>query len=251
MVRATLVTLVQLVGELPDQAAHGRQAYHEHSGLLGGDATVMLAPQSGAWAVDHLQPVTAEPGDPRPPLDVLTYWSRAISRETDTAVGLFGTVEHAADRLDAQLTDAARLSLFPRMVRDLARLLHSVENVVHAGDRPDVSRVPCLDCGTRLHRVWTKTEHDDYWRCPKCGQVYDQGRYDRAQHDQLASRGAERFVPLTDAVAATGRPEQTIRGWARDGLVRSRRTPGRPREVWWPDVRERHQDTPTRKRGKS
>jgi hypothetical protein len=151
------------------------------------------------------------------------------------------------DLLDTQLSRIAGTHLFAPLARDLDRLLHSVENVLHAGHRPEVSRVPCLSCGTRLIKVWAETEEHDHWRCRVCGETYDHGRYERAKHDQLASRGAERFVPLTDAVAVTGRPDETVRRWVRLGYVATRREAGRL-QVWWPHVREQHRTTPTRKR---
>ena len=248
LVRATISTLRGLFTNLPGQAIHGRQAYHEHGGLLGGDATVMLTPASPRWDADRVRVVTADPGDVRPPLDVLVYWARVIAAGTSTLVGPLPTVADACGYHDRQLDQTIRLDIWPSYAKDIGRLLHSVENVVHAGHRPDVSRVPCWDCGTRLQRVWTDSEAHDYWRCPGCGELYDHGRYERAKHDQLHSRGADRFVALVDAVAATGRPEQTVRAWVVQGLVETRKNPGGPREVWWPDVRDRHRITPIRKR---
>jgi hypothetical protein len=252
LVRATLTTIRGLVTNLPGQAVHGRQAFHEHGGLLGGEATVMLTPASPSWDAELIRVVMVEvPGDVRPPLDVLTYWARVVARDTSTTVGPLVDVEAASTYLERQLHLAVRLDVWPVLMKDLARLLHSVENVVHAGHRPDVSRVKCWECGERLVKVWTDTEPHDYWRCPGCGEVYDRGRYDRAQHDQLASQGAERFVPISDAVVVTGRSERTVRGWVRLGLVEARHRPGALLEVWWPDVRDRHRVTPIRRRRKA
>lgn len=247
--RENLDVVGQYVEELPHQAVNGRQAYHQSHGIPGGDALVMLAPASPHRPIGSTRPVYSELGDPRPPLDVLAYWSNRWREEANQPTDLPPTMPRVLEHLDGQLHRMADTPLFHRLARDLARLLHQVENVLHAGDRPDRSRVPCLGCGTRLVKVWADTEVRDHWRCPLCGEVYDQGRYERAKHDQLASRGADRFVPLPDALAVTGRPEQTVRTWVRLGYVETRKAPGSGRlEVWWPDVRDRHRTTPTRRR---
>lgn len=247
--RLNLAVVGELAGHLAVHAARGRLAYHNHDGLLGGDATVMMAPASPSWPDGDTRPVTVDlPGDVRPPLDVLASWvnrwaaDRHSSRVLPTH-DLAWCVEH----LSSQLHLIAATDTFAPLARDLARLLTSMENLLHAGDRPDVSRVPCWDCGTRLHLIWTDSADHDYWRCPVCGQTFDHLRYIACRHFQLASRGADRFVLLADAVAVTGRPEQTVRTWAREGLIGSRRVAGHI-EVWWPDVRDRDLTTPTRRR---
>jgi hypothetical protein len=249
MARLNLAVIAELVGHLPDQAVYGRQAYRTHEGIPGGEATVMMVTASSSWPLGWYVPITTElPGDMRPPVDVLTYWEvrwRHQSRHTQRPGP---DLDRAVGYLDRELHRLAEDQAFPGLAKDLARVLGQLEAVLHAGDRADVSRVPCLDCGTRLHKSWGSTPTQDHWRCPVCGQVYDQGRYERAKHDQLASRGAERYVPLMDAVAVTGRPEQTLRAWARLGLVDARRTASGRVEVWWPDVRQRHLVTPTRRR---
>lgn len=239
----------ELVAALPAQATLGRHAYHQHHGVPGGDATVMLAPASPRRPVGELQAVHAEHGDPRPPLDVLSYWTNVWRAEVGNRTDLPPTMDRAADYLDRHLHRIADTRLFAKLAKDLGQVVYQLENVLHAGHRPEVSRVPCLECGTRLVKVWTDKEVDDHWRCPACGETYDAGRYERAKHEQLASRGADRFVPVSDAVAVTGRPEQTVRAWMLRGWVEARRDRATGRlEVWWPDVRDRHRTTPTRRR---
>lgn len=245
--RENLDEVVVLVEELPGQAVNGRQAWHHHHGVPGGDALVMLTPASPRRAGGQLRRVYAEPGDPRPPLDVLAYWVNRWADHQGQALQVHQEMRKLHNQLDGQLHLIAASSLFAHLARDLARVRVSLENVLHAGDRPELSRVPCLVCGVRLVKVWTDQETRDHWRCPACREVYDQGRYERAKHDQLASRGANRFVPVSDAIAVTGRPEQTVRAWMRSGQVQVRREAGRLL-VWWPDVREKHRATPTRKR---
>lgn len=249
MARLNLAMVGELVSHLPTHAILGRQAWHEHDGLLGGDATVMLTPASPTWPVGDTRTVTTEqPNDVRPPLDVLVSWiNRWHGPRHDSLTYPTHDLGWCIDHLDSQLHPIADTPMFTPMARDLARVVHQLETVLHAGDRPDLSRVPCWDCGTRLHLVWADDPDHDSWRCPVCGQTFDHARYVACRHYQLASRGADRFVVVADAVAVTGRPEQTVRAWARDGLIQSRRTSGHL-EVWWPDVRDRDRTTPTRRR---
>jgi ribosomal protein L37AE/L43A len=129
---------------------------------------------------------------------------------------------------------------FVPLARTLTATVRQLEDVLMDGVRPERSRVPCLECGTRLMKVWTDKAADDHWTCPRCGESYDHGRYERAKHDQLSSTGAERYVYLTDAASALGRHVETVRSWVRKGLVhRTRDTAGRT-VIWWPDVREQH-----------
>jgi hypothetical protein len=243
--------VLELLDALPEEQVNGRQTYHQHHGVPGGDATVMLVPASPTWDEGEARSTHPDqPDDVRPPLDVLAAWSIRW-RASCGAPAQPVTIEGVTDHLAGQLHLIAASTMFLPFARDLGSLLHQMENVLHAGDRPDVSRVPCLSCGTRLQKQWADQADHDYWRCPVCGDRYDHGRYQRAQYDQLASRGADRFVPLMDAVAVTGRSEETVRSWVREGLVDSRREPGRPREVWWPDVRDRHRVTPVRSRGRA
>jgi hypothetical protein len=249
LARENLKAIRELVPYLPGHAVQGRQALHVHNGIPGGDATVMLAPASPGRAPGLIVVVRVEvPNDPRPPLDVLTYWTNIWRAYTENPTTLAPNMGRACDYLGRVLSQVAEDTAFPALAKDLSRVLHQVENVLHAGERPDVSRVPCWDCGTRLQKVWADKEAHDGWRCPTCGEVYDHGRYERAKHDHLASGGADRFVPVSDAVAVTGRPEQSVRTWVRQGHIRSRRGTSGRLEVWWPDVRERHQATPTRRR---
>lgn len=251
--RLNLAMIGELASHLALHAVLGRQAFHVHEDIPGGDATVMMAPASTGWAIgSYVRAIPELPHDVRPPLDVLAYWMRRWEDWTSAPPSLdTPSLDLAETYLGRVLHLIAATRLFVGLAHDLAGVTRELENVLHAGDRAEVSRVPCWDCGSRLLKVWGDQAKADHWRCPTCGELYDQGRYERAQHDQLASRGADRFVPLMDAVAVTARPEQTIRAWVRDGLVETRRLPGGTREVWWPDVRERHLVTPRRSRGTS
>ena len=240
-VRGNLADLARVVLMLPVQAVAGRQAYHQHEGVPGGDAVVLLAPATPRWGGGWpVHAGVADATDPRPPLDVLAHWVRLWADLGGVSVARAPqAVPDAVAWLDARLQDLAGHPRFADMARDVARTLHQVENVVHAGERPDVSRVPCWDCGARLHKVWADVEAADHWRCPSCGEVYDHGRYERAKRDHLHSTDADRFVSVSDAVSVTGRPDATVRLWIARGHVEARPGPTGRLEVWWPDVRDR------------
>jgi hypothetical protein len=251
LARDNLGGIRELALQLPEQSRSGRQAFHTHDGVPGGDATVMLSPAATSWPNGQAEPVRAElPLDVRPPLDVLAYWSNLWRLHTRNPTEHVPTLGRVIDHLDRTLSVMADEQLFALLAHDLGSVLRQIENVVHGGDRPDVSRVPCWDCGTRLQKVWADREDADSWWCPVCGEDYDQGRYERAKHDHLHSRGADHFVQLMDAVAVTGRPEQTVRGWVRDGLVETQRGASGRLEVWWPDVRDLHRIAAMRQKSK-
>lgn len=243
MVRDHLAAVRDLSTHLHDEAVNGRRSLS--SPIPGGDALVLLAPghyrRAGDLTVDERR------NDPRPVRAVVGFWVTRVTTwrgdpTPDPSLGAW------LDYLDRNLHEIARGRTFPDLARDLTRLRRQIEDVLFDGDRPEVSRVPCLACGTRLFKVWETKPEADHWRCPKCGETYDRGRYDRAKHDHLASTGAERYVPVPMAVAVIGRPEQTVRAWIRRGLVETRRDPNTGRLfAWWPDVRAAHLQAKSRR----
>lgn len=238
MARDHLSTIRVLATHLHDESVHGLRSLHAE--VPGGDALVLLAP--GNYA-STLSPRDERRNDPRPVFTVLYYWTVWWAEHRPGP-----TLGAVIDYLGEHLHDMAQHRQFPLLARDLSRTRRQMEDVLYDGDRPEVSRVPCWDCGTRLHKVYGDLPAADHWRCPRCGEHYDRGRYDRAKHDHLASQGAERYVPVPIAVAAIGRPEQTVRAWIRRELVQTRRDPSNGRVyVWWPDVRAAHLLTRSRR----
>lgn len=257
-IRGDLAAVLLLTGHLAEEAMTGRPAYVTHNNVPGGNALVMLAP--GANRHTYLKQIAArlERGlstahvhdeaadDPQPPLAVLTYWVEAWSHQTPTRRG---SLDEAVRYLDEHLHEKATSPGVLVFGRDVQRLRRTLEDVLHDGERAEVTRVPCWECGARLVKVYGQAVKDDHWECPRCRAQYDQGRYDRAKYDHLASTGAERYVLVTDAVGAIGRPEQTVRAWIRKGLVDTRRDDLTGRLlIWWPHVRARHLETPRRAR---
>lgn len=259
-IRENLGQVYALTEHLADEATHGRIAYQTHDTVPGGNALVMLGPGADRHAyfnqlayrmAQHLDVSHTDMehrDDPRPPLALLANWADRWRHTRGQTASRTPTMDSTVDYLGRNLHEAARHPAILGFAGDLEALVRSLEDVLHDGDRAETTRVPCLRCGTRLEKVYGITEGEDHYRCPGCRDLYNQGRYDRAKHDQLASLGAERYVLLTDAIGAIGRPEQTVRSWIRRGKVRALRHPETRRLlVWWPDVRMQHRDHPRRR----
>jgi len=180
------------------------------------------------------------PGDPVPPLLVLATWEDDW-RQTfgHGAAPHLASVETAAAYLDRTLAHAAQWhDAWDEFHGDLRATVARLENVLQEGEREERSRVPCTKCGTRLVRRYEAKVADDHWECPKCGKVYNKVAYHNAHRHHLASGYADRWVPLVDAIDATGRSSATVRSWVQREDVQSRRDPTTGRVyVWWPDVR--------------
>lgn len=253
--KTNLADIVDRIHELPAEALYGKAAT---SPLPGGQATVALGPRSsGAAAFASDDPEDWPRDDDWHPLDVLETWSVMWW-------SWFGTPE-PTQRLTAAdyaeyLTSVLHLAAatqptvdewppdVPDMLRDIEKLKARLEDVTHAGDRPQRSQVPCLDCGERLEHRYsnpdgTEPENDnpdnDRWVCPRCRRTYTDAEYRLAKAEHLGT--AEHFVPIATAAAAAGRSDWTIRDWVRRGLVAAACDPRtRLLVVWWPHVHAEH-----------
>lgn len=256
--RVALGRVGVLTGKLRVEATLGRGSLHPQAGIPGGVALVLASPaatEHGYAAqlahrvanqldVSHTNEEHAD--DPRPPLAVLTHWedrTRALLGDPTKAAPDVG---ESVAYLDRHLHELARDVSFVAFSRTMDATVRQLEDALLDGIRPERSRVPCLECGTRLVKVWTDKAATDHWTCPRCQEVYDHGRYERAKHDQLASTGAERYVYLTDAASALGRHVETVRTWVRKGKVSTTRDPAGRSVIWWPDVRAAHQEAEKR-----
>lgn len=260
MARANLSSVVALTDRLDDEAVNGARALKVSTGIPGGDALALASPGADTtgrahqlahrltYGLDTTHLYDELPGDPRPPLAVLVHWESYWRRKRHQPTDLEPTMGRVAGYLTDNLHHLATEGAFVGFARDVARVVRALEDVLRDGERPERTRVPCWECGTRLVKVYADKASDDHWRCPRCAEVYDKGRYDRAKHDHLASQGAERYVSIADAVATIRRPEQTVRGWIRRGLVDAIRDPATGRMiVWWPHVRAQHSAAQERK----
>lgn len=239
--RTDLRMVGTLAPNLRVEAVNGRSAYAVRQDVPGGDALVMAGPGASPNVV------RPQLGDPIPPLSLLSAWvdtwQHVMHHESMPPVR---DLDYAVEYLDRRLHMMADLhtGTYLVMARELATMRRRVEDVTHDGERADTSRVPCWECGARLVKVYAAKVGDDHWCCPRCGEMYDQHRYERALHDHLASNGAARMVYVTDATAAIGRPVQTVRAWIRTGRVETDRDPVTNRlRAWWPDVRSAHLET--------
>jgi ribosomal protein L37AE/L43A len=184
------------------------------------------------------------------PLFVLGGWEQLWREFLDHPTEATVTIESAARYLDVQIGYMADQvePAFDEFARELRGCRGRLEDVLRAGEREERSHVPCVDCATRLVKVFTDRVEDDHWRCPRCWRDYKGDEYARAQHFHMEDERADRFVKVSVALGMIDRPEQTLRTWMSNGDVKT----GRDAEtgailVWWPDVRDRNRDTPRRK----
>jgi hypothetical protein len=203
------------------------------------------------------------------PLIVIGGWAIVYrdAFEHDEPIGRINVLTEVG-YLDRNLSHMADLADVPfeDFARDLRRCVAHMERVLHDGEQVDRTRVTCVneECRKRprLERIHGIAVHQDRWRCPSCGKVYDDGDYRDAHARQLKHKGAEKFLPLREAVStlvAQGRSERTIRKWMAPP------TPANPEQmeavvggfceirshrvwVWWPDLWVLHLTTKTRNR---
>ncbi|MGH3356607.1 MAG: hypothetical protein ACRDOJ_11970 [Nocardioidaceae bacterium] len=257
------------IAELHHYARLRAEAWHHPDAAIpGGAAMVLLGPVSRGIQARHLAYVTgdytdleAAAKDADPPLLTLATWEDCWRGWSGQPAGRLASIDSAAAYLDANLTRMAQQLEakvdgdgdeewppdFGQFAADVQRALIRLEDVLRAGERDEVSKTPCLDCGTRLARRYAARAVDDRWVCPRCRRRYTEAEFARAQHQQLAGEGADRFVRLGDALKAAPRPEYTVRTWVRRGLVSAYCELGtRQVMVWWPDVRALDREAATR-----
>lgn len=188
--------------------------------------------------------------DEKHPLFVLGTWEQVWRDHLDQPTDLAATLPRLVAYLDRQLHVMAQAEEppFDDFARDLRQCRAHLEDVLHDQQAEDKTRVPCLDCGTLLVKVYGKDHDDDRHVCGRCRRRYTEGEFALAKANHLASEDAERFVLVADALSAIARPEQTLRTWMRTGKVGFERDESGRMTVWWPDVRAMHLDAATRRR---
>lgn len=189
--------------------------------------------------------------DEQHPLFVLGGWEQIwrdyLDHHTEAPVTLHGAYSY----IDLQIAYMAEQiePAFDELAKELKGCRSYLENVLQEGVREQRSQVPCVDCETRLIKVYAEKEPDDWWSCPRCQRTYTEQEYARAQHFHSETERADRFVKVSVALGMIDRPEQTLRTWMATGKVKTEKEPKTGALlVWWPDVRDLHRDTPTRKR---
>lgn len=251
-----------LLGPVTDPEAWG----HRAASILSGRIVPM---DCDARDIDDVRAWLDRADHERHPLWTVTTWAMCYRDafghdEPTTAVNLATEIGY----LERNLTYAGALGDVPfeDFARDLRRSLSHLEDVLTAGIRPERSRVSCVNqfCTKkpRLEVKYGRTAADDHYVCPHCDRRYDADAFRDAHASQLKHKGAEKFLPLRDAIStlvAQGRPERTIRSWLappKEGADLERATiVGAFCErvthkvwVWWPDLWRLHNETPTRKR---
>lgn len=277
-----LAEIERLCAWLRDQALHRPHVPLRHPQTApGGDASMLSGPMSPLsredavefierWNADHygeacivdLSHLNDEPENPD--ADLLTsllFWSEDFRKRAGSAMPHRPSIASEASWLRSAVPwvydHEPKWQDFAADVNDVRV---AMENLLSAGVRSTRTRVPCLDCGTRLIRVYQPQAAHDYHKCPWCKRRYDKPAFDRAKADHFASRPAEKFVRLQDArdlICDKDRPDgcrpaRTFRKWLSDGLIRTRRDPLTGLVwCWWPDVRDLDVNTPRRNRGQN
>jgi hypothetical protein len=194
------------------------------------------------------------------PLYVLDSWVRIIREEQDKPSDLKSNVSRCVAFLLGQLDWMLRVNEWDEpawpaafeVESELRSLVRSMENVLSAGARPEITRVTCTnpECETqpRLHKIYSSKVSWDRYKCPACRMPYDHKQFKLARTENLRKDGTDRFVLVSDAMKASETPKPTMRSWMRRMDVRSAcDMQTRRLLVWWPDVRERAQQRKTRK----
>jgi transposase-like protein len=194
------------------------------------------------------------------PLRTLLWWSEERRERYGYPLdGRRATFQTEADflrwALDGMWRDEPRWEDF---ADDVNRTRRKLEDMLKAGQRQHRTRVPCdrPACGKHpmLVKIHGETEFDDRYKCPTCKHWFDEHDFNEALKAHLRSKGAERFVPITEAIrllAEQGRSKHTVRKWLaaeKDAPTQAWEFPTWRRMVWWPDLWTKHLTTQTRKR---
>lgn len=179
------------------------------------------------------------------PLLVLASFEDDIRAMLNQPTDLTATVRRAADyirnHLDDIVPEGAYLQI-GRLVADLRKTRHTLEEVLKAGIRDDKG-VPCMTCGSALVKVWGEDEESDRWHCKPCRRWSTHEQYMQAvKADYL--RNAEWL--LADQIEAEYRvPTGTVRQWGNRGKVGKRKNHQTGRiEYRVSDVVARRDETP-------
>lgn len=252
-----LAEIVDLSTQLLGQAVHDANAQIDGTSLPGGRAMIALAgvgdtatferrveTTERAWFQWHQDdqvklvdgycvipddgtrpdPAADEDDDTAPALQILRFWSEQYRWQVGAVWDHIPTINTEAKFLRHQLNwiaehDAAQWAHF---ARDINRARRHLETIVHAGHRPDRSRVVCnnptCEAPKPLIRTYGDdvTGADDRWKCTACKARYDADAFRRAHAQQLRHESAARYVLLPEAIATLkvqGRAERTIRKW--------------------------------------
>jgi hypothetical protein len=263
-----LTEIVDLHARLAAQAENEAS----HALMPGGNAMVALGNVANieAWENHHqateryarayTSVVDEDPDEAWSAFQLLEFWSEQWRRQRDAEYddAPRPTIETEANFLRWSLEWAWQNEpAWDDFAADINRARVRLEDIVHAGNRVELSRIVCPDCDPSPPRLivlrgTADDGSDDRWKCHRCRNRFDSRGAQRAHAKMLRSAGAERWVHQADAIAtlkAQGRPERTIRQWLAEGEGCGYCDPETHEVwVWWPDLWRKHLSTPTRKR---
>jgi hypothetical protein len=182
-----------------------------------------------------------------PPLQSLLFWSEAWRDQHGYPLPARPTEATEANFLRWALEWAwDNEPHWDDFAGDVRKARARMEALLMEGERAERIRVVCPDCdaGKRLIVQYGATPEEDRWKCPACRHRFTEDDVKRAHGKQLRSLGAERWVPVPDAVSVLvtqGWQERTIRRWFADMRIEVRCDLESRRTVaWWPDVWRTH-----------
>lgn len=261
-----LTAILDLYARLESQAEHEAS----HALMPGGQAMVALGNVANLEAWENRQQASEryraaytsvedeEPDESWSAYQLIEFWSESWRRERDAEYdGQRPTIASETGFLRWSLEWAWHNEIaWDDFAADMNRARVKLEDIVHAGNRVELSRIVCPDCESKprltVLRGTADDGSDDRWKCHVCKQRLDNDGVRRAHAKMLRSEGAERWVHQVDAIAtlrAQGRPERTVRAWLAEGEGNGYCDPVTHEVwVWWPDLWRKHLATPLRKR---
>lgn len=262
-----LTEILELHARLQSQAENDAS----HSLMPGGHAMVAMGHVANLEAWENLNDATEryekaytsaedeDPDDGWSPFQILVFWSEQWRREHGAEYDTRPTITSEANFIRYSLDWAwDNEHGWDDFVKDVRRARVKLENILHAGNRVELSRIVCPNCDSNPRLIVLRGSDedggDDQWKCHVCKTRFDADGAQRAHAKMLRSEGAERWVHQADAIAtlkAQGRPERTIRAWLADGEGNGYCDPATHQVwVWWPDLWHKHLTTATRNRKK-
>lgn len=224
-----LTEIVDLHERLAAQAEH--QA--SHSLMPGGHAMVALAGVANLEAWENMNDATeryakaytsAEDEDPDEawsPFQILEFWSEQWRRELDAEYDQRPTISSEANFIRHCLDWAWDHELaWDDFVRDIRRARVRLEDILHAGNRVETSRIVCDQCEAQAKLIVLRGAADDgsedQWKCSYCKERFDRKGMLRAHAAQLRQESAAKYLRQDEAIATLvmqGRNERMVRRW--------------------------------------
>lgn len=250
--RTNLAGIHAMWVELPAHLGHVRSAGFNDgrvSGdgrpLPGGDVLVLLGPGSQGLSEDG---VTSREGDPTSVAFELGWWEQALREEwgepaDDVRPRSPGAVvRDAHGYLERRMRQAAvGFAGFDELASDLKSLHVRLERATGRSQRQIRAEAECFECGSdALVREVTDKGLADVWTCQRCSEIYDWARYLLACRQRISDQPAAGWSLPEHVAFELDVPAQTVRTWAKRGLVAVACVVGdRRMRVWFEDARDR------------